>query len=98
MNAVLIAVLVMVVLSLCRLNVVLSLFIGALSGGMIAGLGLDKTIGTFTEGIVDGSEVALSYALLGGFAAILSYSGITDYFVEKIINMLKKTIQLRREP
>ena len=90
MNAVLIAVLVMVVLSLCRLNVVLSLFIGALSGGMIAGLGLDKTIGTFTEGIVDGSEVALSYALLGGFAAILSYSGITDYFVEKIINMLKK--------
>lgn len=66
MNAVLIAVLVMVVLSLCRLNVVLSLFIGALSGGMIAGLGLDKTIGTFTEGIVDGSEVALSYALLGG--------------------------------
>lgn len=41
------------------------------------------------EGIVDGSEVALSYALLGGFAALISYSGITDYFVEKIINKLK---------
>lgn len=90
MNAVLIAVLVMVILSLCRLNVVLSLFIGALAGGLVSGLGIDKTILTFTGGIVDGSEVALSYALLGGFAAILSYSGITDYFVEKIINMLKK--------
>lgn len=90
MNAVLIAVLVMVILSLCRLNVVLSLFIGALAGGLVSGLGIDKTIVTFTGGIVDGSEVALSYALLGGFAAILSYSGITDYFVEKIINMLKK--------
>lgn len=93
MNAVLIAVLVMVILSLCRLNVVLSLFIGALAGGLVSGLGIDKTIVTFTGGIVDGSEVALSYALLGGFAAILSYSGITDYFVEKIINMLKRTIQ-----
>lgn len=90
MNAVLIAVLVMVILSLCRLNVVLSLFIGALTGGLISGLSIDKTISTFSGGIADGSEVALSYALLGGFAAILSYSGITDYFVEKIINMLKK--------
>lgn len=90
MNAVLIAVLVMVILSLCRLNVVLSLFIGALAGGLVSGLGIDKTIVIFTGGIVDGSEVALSYALLGGFAAILSYSGITDYFVEKIINMLKR--------
>ena len=30
-------------------------------------------------------EVALSYALLGGFAALISYSGITDYLVGKII-------------
>lgn len=89
MNAVLIAVLVMVILSLCRLNVVLSLFIGAITGGLVAGLGIEETIKIFTEGIVDGSEVALSYALLGGFAALISYSGITDYFVEKIINKLK---------
>lgn len=89
MNSVLIAVLVMVILSLCRLNVVLSLFIGAISGGLVSGLGLEKTITIFTEGIADGSEVALSYALLGGFAALISYSGITDYFVEKIINFLQ---------
>ncbi|WP_414044432.1 Na+/H+ antiporter family protein [Macrococcus sp. EM39E] len=89
MNAVLIAVLVMVILSLCRLNVVLSLFLGALTGGIVSGLGIEKTISIFTDGIVDGSEVALSYALLGGFAALISYSGITDYLVDKIINKLK---------
>ncbi len=68
MNAVLIAVVIMIVLCLCRLNVVISLFISALIGGWIAGLPFDKTITTFTENIVDGAEVALSYALLGGFA------------------------------
>ena len=31
---------------------------------------------------------ALSYALLGGFAALISYSGITDYLVTKIIRAI----------
>ncbi|ULG72604.1 Na+/H+ antiporter family protein [Macrococcus brunensis] len=90
MNAVLIAVIVMIVLSLCRLNVVLSLFIGALVGGLTAHMSLADTISYFTAGIGDGAEVALSYALLGGFAALISYSGITDYFVERIIRMIKQ--------
>ncbi|UTH14411.1 Na+/H+ antiporter family protein [Macrococcus equipercicus] len=89
MNAVLLAVLVMIILSLCRLNVVLAIFVGALVGGLSAGMGLNHTITVFTEGIGAGSEVALSYALLGGFAALISYSGITDYFVGKIINMIR---------
>ena len=90
MNAVLIAVLLMIILCLCRLNVVISLFISALVGGLIAGLPLDKTITTFTENIVDGAEVALSYALLGGFAALISYSGITDYLVNRIIDAIRQ--------
>ncbi len=89
MNAVLVAVLVMVILSLCRLNVVLALFVGALVGGLAAGLGVNETIRFFTAGIGEGAEVALSYALLGGFAALISYSGITDFFVGKIINMIR---------
>lgn len=56
MNAVLIAVVIMIVLCLCRLNVVISLFISALIGGWIAGLPFDKTITTFTENIVDGQK------------------------------------------
>ncbi|MBI5974144.1 Na+/H+ antiporter family protein [Staphylococcus canis] len=89
MNAVVIAVILMIVLCLCRLNVVISLFISALVGGLIAGLSLNHTISIFTENIVDGAEVALSYALLGGFAALISYSGITDYLVERIITKIR---------
>lgn len=97
MNSVLIAILVMVVLSLCRLNVILALFIGALTGGLISGMGIDEVIGVFTGGIVNGAEIALSYALLGGFAALIAYSGITDVMVDKILGLLNasKTTKAR---
>ncbi|HCC5602213.1 TPA: Na+/H+ antiporter family protein [Staphylococcus aureus] len=87
-NAVVIAVILMIVLCLCRLNVVISLFISALVGGLISGMSIEKVINVFRKNIVDGAEVALSYALLGGFAALISYSGITDYLVGKIINAI----------
>ncbi|HDC9253547.1 TPA: Na+/H+ antiporter family protein [Staphylococcus aureus] len=87
-NAVVIAVILMIVLCLCRLNVVISLFISALFGGLISGMSIEKVINVFGKNIVDGAEVALSYALLGGFAALISYSGITDYLVGKIINAI----------
>ncbi|HFE2155466.1 TPA: Na+/H+ antiporter family protein [Staphylococcus aureus] len=87
-NAVVIAVILMIVLCSCRLNVVISLFISALVGGLISGMSIEKVINVFGKNIVDGAEVALSYALLGGFAALISYSGITDYLVGKIINAI----------
>ncbi|MBZ5348709.1 Na+/H+ antiporter family protein [Staphylococcus aureus] len=87
-NAVVIAVILMIVLCLCRLNVVISLFISALVGGLISGMSIEKVINVFGKNIVDSAEVALSYALLGGFAALISYSGITDYLVGKIINAI----------
>lgn len=88
-NAVVIAVLLMIILCLCRLNVVISLFISALVGGIIAGMSVTEVITVFGKNIVDGAEVALSYALLGGFAALISYSGITDFLVNKIIKGIR---------
>ncbi|MEB8126068.1 TRAP transporter large permease subunit [Staphylococcus succinus] len=85
-NAVVIAVVLMIILCLCRLNVVISLFVSALVGGLVAGMSIPEIVSIFGKNIVDGAEVALSYALLGGFAALISYSGITDYLVNKIIN------------
>lgn len=87
-NAVVIAVILMIILCLLRLNVIISLFISSLVGGLISGMSLNKVISVFGKNIVDGSEVALSYALLGGFAALISYSGITDYLVNKIIRAI----------
>lgn len=88
-NAVVIAVVLMIILCLCRLNVVISLFISALVGGLIAGMSVTEIVTVFSKNIVDGAEVALSYALLGGFAALISYSGITDYLVLKIIKAIR---------
>src|SRR5699024_2211974 len=78
----------MVVFCLCRLNVVISLFISALVVGLIAGMSVTDIVSVFGIHLVDDAEVALSYDLLGWFAAFISYSGITDYLVNKIINAI----------
>ncbi|NLP52282.1 Na+/H+ antiporter family protein [Bacillus sp. RO1] len=88
MNAVIIAVLVMLTLSLLRINVVLALVSGAFIGGMVGGLGLETTINTFTNGLGGNAAVALSYALLGAFAVALSKTGLPDALVEGAIKLV----------
>ena len=62
MNAVILAVLVMVALSLARVSVVFALVVGALVGGLVGGLSLEQTLGAFNEGVGGGAQVALAYA------------------------------------
>lgn len=90
MNAVLVAVIVMLLLSLLRINVVLSLAIGAIVGGLSAGLSLNETIASFTEGLGAGATIALSYALLGGFALAISRTGIPEVIVGAILKLVKR--------
>lgn len=89
LNAVLIAVIVMLVLSLLRINVVFSLIIGALVGGLTAGLSVAETIDAFTGGLGAGATIALSYALLGGFAVAISKTGIPELLVLAILKLVK---------
>lgn len=90
MNAVLVAVVVMLVLSLLRINVVFSLAIGALVGGLTAGLSVTETIDSFTGGLGDGAEIALSYGMLGGFAIAISKTGIPELLVATILKLVKR--------
>src|SRR5699024_5059702 len=78
----------MIVLCLCRLNVVISLFISALVGGLIAGMSITDIVSVFGENFVDGVEVVLSYDLLGGLVDLYSYCCIIEYLVNKIINAI----------
>ncbi|TQR17235.1 Na+/H+ antiporter family protein [Psychrobacillus soli] len=89
MNAVLVAVCVMLILSLLRINVVFSLIIGALVGGLTAGLSVAETIDAFTGGLGAGATIALSYGLLGGFAVAISKTGIPDLLVIAILKLVK---------
>lgn len=91
MNAVLIAVLIMLVLSLFRVNVVIALLIGALSGGLIAGLSLADTLTAITDGLGGGATIALSYALLGGFAVAISRTGLPLWLVDKLVDSAKQS-------
>ncbi|MBS8266002.1 sodium:proton antiporter [Mesobacillus boroniphilus] len=90
MNAVVIAVLAMLILSLLRVNVVLALIAGALIGGLTGGLSIEKTIEVFTGGLGGSAEVALSYALLGGFAVAISKTGLPNLMVDWIVGMIGK--------
>ncbi len=85
MNSVVIAVLVMVGLSLVRVNIVLALVVAAIVGGLVGGLDINETIKAFNAGLGDGATIALSYAMLGTFAVAISKSGITDLLSNMII-------------
>lgn len=90
MNAVLLAVLIMLILSLLRVNVVIALLIGALSGGLIGGLSMPDTLKALTDGLGEGATIALSYALLGGFAVAISRTGLPLWLVDKLVDSAKQ--------
>lgn len=90
MNAVLLAVVVMLILSLLKVNVVLSLVIGALAGGITGGLSITETIEAFNKGLGGGAQVALSYGLLGGFAVAISKTGIPDLLVNLMLKVVHR--------
>ncbi|WP_203363148.1 Na+/H+ antiporter family protein [Bacillus sp. REN10] len=90
MNAVVIAVIVMLLLSLLRVNVVFSLITGALIGGVVGGLEIEGTIKAFTEGVGGGANVALSYAMLGGFAVAISSTGLPNALVDFALKYVGK--------
>ena len=87
-NEVVISIIVLLTLSLLRINVVIALVISALTAGLCGGLGVSETIKTFTGGLGGGAEVAMNYAILGAFAVAISKSGITDLLAYKVIKRL----------
>ncbi|MDO4427509.1 MAG: Na+/H+ antiporter family protein [Moraxella sp.] len=90
MNAVLLSVVVMLGLSLSRVNVVLSLLIGAMVGGVIAGMPLKETLEAFEKGMAGGASIALSYAILGAFAMAIAESGLPKLLAKKAVLAIDK--------
>lgn len=87
-NAVVLAVICMLTLSLCRVHVVISLILGAFMGGLCSHLSLKETIDAFNTGISNGANIALSYAMLGAFAVAISKSGLPELLADKVIKQL----------
>lgn len=88
MNAVVAAVGIMLILSLCRVHVVVALISGAIAGGLLGGLGVEGSLAAFNKGLGGGATVALSYALLGAFAVAIGKSGLAHALADKALVMV----------
>ena len=88
MNAVIVAVSLMLALSLMRVHVVVALILGALVGGLVGGLGLEGSLHAFNSGLGGGATVALSYALLGAFAVAIAKSGLAHALADRALALV----------
>ncbi len=86
-NAVVVSVLVMVVLSLLRINVIFALLMAALTAGIMSGMSFSEATDILVDGMANQSGTALSYVLLGIFAVMIGMSGITTILVNKMLTL-----------
>ena len=87
-NPVLISVLLLCVLCVRGINVLLSIIISTLCAGVLSGMNVKHVMDVFISGIGGNSETALSYILLGAFAATMAHSGFTDVISNKITKIV----------
>ncbi len=88
-NPVVVSVILLCVLCVCRINVLLAIIISAIAAGLIGGLPIEKVMQTFISGMGDNSETALSYILLGTFAAAMTHTGLATILAKKISTVIK---------
>ncbi len=95
-NPAFISVILLCILCLKKVNVLLAIIVSTLAAGLLAGLNVKDVMHVFISGMGDNSETALSYILLGAFAATMAHSGFTDVISAKITHIVadKKMILL----
>lgn len=85
---VVVAVIVMLALSLLKVHVIFAIIIAGIIAGLMSGESLIRSVELLIEGMGGQANTALSYILLGVFAAMISYTGITSLLVKNLINKL----------
>ena len=88
-NPVVLSVIIMTVLCLLKVNVLISIILSALAGGILAGMSLGDTMSILIGGMGGSAETALSYILLGALAVAIGKTGVADILVVKIGNLVK---------
>ncbi len=87
-NPVIISVILLCVLCLCRINVLLAIIISSIAAGLAGGLHITEVMNTFISGMGGNSETALSYILLGTFAAAMTHTGLATILAKKIAGVI----------
>lgn len=88
LNPVIVSVVVLCVLSLCKLNVLLSMICACLVGGLCAGIPLfgegNSVMSLLCDGFAVNAQTALAYILLGAFAETICSTGLAEIITRKL--------------
>ncbi|GHQ95861.1 Na+/H+ antiporter family protein [Helicobacter pylori] len=87
-NPAFVAIICMSVLSLLRLNVMLSMISATLIAGLMGGLGLAESFNAMIDGMKGNLNIALSYILLGALAVAIAKSNLIKVALSKLIGLM----------
>lgn len=88
LNPVIVAVTLLCVLCLMKMNILLAMILSLFAGGLAGGLGLDGTMSSLLSGLGSNGETALAYVLLGTFATAMATTGIVDILGQKMTKFI----------
>lgn len=96
LNPVIVAVVLLCVLCLLKMNILFAMLISLFAGGLVGGLGLMGTMSSLLAGFGSNAETALAYVLLGTFATAMATTGIVDILGQKLTKAIgdKKMVLL----
>ncbi len=87
-NPAFMAIICMCVLSLLRLNVMLSMISATLIAGLMGGLGITESFNVMIDGMKGNLNIALSYILLGALAVAIAKSNLIKVALSKLIGLM----------
>ena len=87
-NPAIVSVILLCVLCLKKVNVLLPIIVSTLVAGLLSGMDIKHVMDVFISGMGGNSETALSYILLGAFAATMAHSGFTNKLADWITKII----------
>ncbi|GAA7839144.1 Na+/H+ antiporter family protein [Helicobacter pylori] len=87
-NPAFVAIICMSILSLLRLNVMLSMISATLIAGLMGGLGITESFNAMIDGMKGNLNIALSYILLGALAVAIAKSNLIKVALSKLIGLM----------
>lgn len=88
LNPVVVAVVLLCVLCLLKINVLLSMLVSLFVAGLVGGMDIVQIKDSLLGGLGGNGETALAYVLLGTLAACMATTGITEILSKKIAKVV----------
>ena len=88
LNPVVVAVVLLCVLCLLKINILLSMLVSLFTAGLIGGMDIVAIKDSLLAGLGGNGETALAYVLLGTLAACMATTGITEILSKKIAKVV----------